>query len=74
MCIRDSSNGTHLWIGNAGGVDYIAPLYGPSAAPRTPEPGSPNQQGGTPPTVPKFGASQQNSGTSGNTETPSPGR
>eukprot|EP00971_Amphidinium_carterae_P307297 6106772-Amphidinium_carterae.2 len=69
---RVYSNGTHFWIGNAGGVDYIAPLYGPSEAPRTPEAGSSNHQGSTPPNVPKFGASQQSSGTSGNNETPSP--
>eukprot|EP00971_Amphidinium_carterae_P061380 1215440-Amphidinium_carterae.1 len=71
---RVYSNGTHFWIGNAGGVDYIAPLYGPSVAPRTPEHASTNQQGGTPPQVPKFGASQQDSGAGVNPETPSPGR
>eukprot|EP00971_Amphidinium_carterae_P271662 5390474-Amphidinium_carterae.1 len=71
---RVYSNGTHFWIGNAGGLDYIAPLYGPSEAPRTPESGSSPHQGSTSPTVPKFGASQQNSGTSGTNETPSPGR
>eukprot|EP00971_Amphidinium_carterae_P010074 198407-Amphidinium_carterae.1 len=71
---RVYSNGSHFWIGNAGGVDYIAPLYEPSAATRTPEPGSPNHQGRTPSSVPKFGASQQNSSTSGNNGTASPGR
>eukprot|EP00971_Amphidinium_carterae_P282140 5600851-Amphidinium_carterae.1 len=71
---RVYSNGSHYWIGNAGGVGYIAPLYEPSATPRTPEPGSSNHQGSTPSSVPKFGASQQNSGTSGNNETASPGR
>eukprot|EP00971_Amphidinium_carterae_P061378 1215439-Amphidinium_carterae.1 len=71
---RVYSNGTHFWIGNAGGVDYIAPLYGPSATPRTPEHASTNQPGGTPPQVPKFGTSQHDSGTGGHPETPSPGR
>eukprot|EP00971_Amphidinium_carterae_P240192 4768825-Amphidinium_carterae.1 len=71
---RVYSNGTHFWIGNAGGVDYIAPLYGPSEAPRTPEPASPNQNGGTSSSVPKFGASPQGSGAGGNAETSSPGR
>eukprot|EP00971_Amphidinium_carterae_P080249 1587895-Amphidinium_carterae.1 len=71
---RVYSNGTHFWIGNAGGLDYIAPLYGPSETPMTPESGSSQQQESTSPTVPKFGASQQDSGTSGNNGTPSPGR
>eukprot|EP00971_Amphidinium_carterae_P160214 3176007-Amphidinium_carterae.1 len=71
---RVYSNGTHYWIGNAGGLEYVAPLYESSEVPRTPETGSSPQQGSTSPTVPKFGASQQDSGASGNAETPSPGR
>eukprot|EP00971_Amphidinium_carterae_P150119 2975757-Amphidinium_carterae.1 len=71
---RVYSNGTHYWIGNAGGLDYIAPLYGPSEVSRTPESGSSPLQESTSPTVPKFGATPPNSGTSGNNETPSPGR
>eukprot|EP00971_Amphidinium_carterae_P129331 2561584-Amphidinium_carterae.1 len=59
---RVYSNGTHLWIGTAGGIDYIAPLYESSATLRTPEAATPAPQGGTPLPVPKFGASQQDSG------------
>eukprot|EP00971_Amphidinium_carterae_P348950 6490759-Amphidinium_carterae.2 len=72
---RVYSNGSHFWIGNAGGVDYVAPLYEPSAAPRTPEAGHSHNQGNIPSSVPKFGASPQDSGTPGGTpqtETGSP--
>eukprot|EP00971_Amphidinium_carterae_P029939 589016-Amphidinium_carterae.1 len=71
---RVYSNGTHFWIGTAGGVDYIAPLYESSPMPRTPEAATPAHHGGTPLPVPKFGASQQEPGVDGNTGTPSPGR
>eukprot|EP00971_Amphidinium_carterae_P206214 4092241-Amphidinium_carterae.2 len=70
---RVYTNGTHSWIGNAGGMDYIAPLYGAEQAPRTPEQSPQNQDEGTPPRVPKFGASQQDSGGDRNTETKTPG-
>eukprot|EP00971_Amphidinium_carterae_P265052 5257831-Amphidinium_carterae.1 len=65
------SNGSHFWVANAGGIDFVATLYEPSVSPRTPESGRHGETTQTPSTtVPMFGASSQESSGTGSNETP----